>query len=173
MKRHSICSAVLLTVLATATSAVGQSWDAIETPLPEERRESQVEDPVGLSPENPFVRMQYGWRICNETSEKLWYAVSYRAKISGGGRVWHTRGWYEVPVGSCDVALDRIEESEAYFYAQSASQIWDGDVKLCGSENETFSYQGRPTECPAGLERIGFIDHDLGGKSYYETSVFE
>lgn len=93
--------------------------------------------------------------ICNDTTMII--QVAGAAQDQGLGLALIGRGWYTIDSGSC-MTLFATDGNDAYYYADSATIVWDGDTKLCTQDDGDFLFTHLGTmDCTAnGRRAYGF-----------------
>ena len=112
---------------------------------------------------------QAGFHVCNKAPREVKVALGYF-----DGVIWASRGWWNIPPGTCRTLIDRSLDSRFYYlYASDNSTgIWDGKRVFCvASASDTFQIKGRG-DCEAhGFDRRGFFEIDTGQTRDYTQNL--
>lgn len=120
--------------------------------------------PGALPDSNEFQ----GWRICNKSSDpKVWVAYAYH-----DGSEWVRAGWRGIDQGACSQILDRLNTRYVYYYGESSTGTWSGDVELCTHPTSKFQIGDNQT-CSSPYELAAFIRVDTGDSTRWTTNMID
>lgn len=109
-----------------------------------------------------------GWQICNKSSDpKVWVAYAYH-----DGSEWIRAGWRGIEKGDCSQILESVNTRYVFYYAESDTGSWGGDVELCIHPTKQFRI-GDGETCSSPNELAGFKRVDTGESRNWTNNLVD
>ncbi|AHA27454.1 DUF1036 domain-containing protein [Candidatus Liberibacter americanus] len=100
------------------------------------------------------------FRVCNETNYLVGISLG-QPSIKGG---WITKGWWQIPMNTCETILKGDLDSRYYYlYAEGSDNNahWIGDIQMCVGQ-DVFTIVGINDCYARGYLKVGFTEYDTG-----------
>lgn len=123
-----------------------------------------------LETEAMKVAAPAGYSVCNDTDETLWAALGFRR-----GKIWASRGWWQVAAGACARTLTTaLETNRIYLLVErrNGERLVTGKAKFCVT-NIAFDVEKRSDCETRGLTAAGFVRTDTRGRTGFTAHISE
>jgi len=109
--------------------------------------------------------------FCNSSPEQVWVAYMFWSPDDCGGYGdWQTIGWFAIAPGACETVyandLDDVNNRYWYFYAESASAVWAGPVRVYVTDAPFDSCLGIGS---TAARIVGFRQIDVGDRVWFAS----